>query len=1529
MKIAKTCCCTLAVTICVASRAAVVDLGGATVNKNASEFTAAFKDNEIQNGTVNLSEGLWSNVGTYTIGTNATVICGQEQSLTYNYNLTIKNGGVYHQTANRFFIPFYYGTSSFTLDNGTLISDDGSNSNYSQAVNIGYLFCHNYNDSNGKNVTTKAVLTNGSTLSLTAGQLQFAGARKGANKKVNTSKTDFAVTNSTINVATKQIQLGIDQNSWMTDSANSYVKAIFGPGADITCKQIYAMPYPSPSVTFDGATVHWVEGGNSFIGHTTGVGDMYTIDSLGLTVDIPSGKALTCDSNASSLKGSGGITKIGDGSITWNRVSSNGSQGMTFTGPLVVSNGTWVSTLGYAASAFRADGGRLSLSGALTAANVALAATEGGTLTLAGATLTDASPDMTLAGGGTTDYFTRDGAVGSYSLDSLTLGEGAVLNLDADATDADTISATTTNITATAANPVTINLNFTTAPAPGQTFTFFATDDATKFTVVPKLSSLTIPHELSVVGGFLVMTVTAEDYIWNGTKTNWDDADAWTKGGANATWSDGNNAIFNAANATATLAADAAASKVEFTAEATVNGTATLTAPVVAVAPGVSATISAPIAGSLTKTGAGTLTLTSSRTSSRTTVSEGTLVMADGATIDPAKLTLGTDPAKPVTFDYDGKSMHADSASYLVAGMDVTLTNVTFSYTGDIDLGGNNLPATFTVAKNAELFNTVRFSRWNTATGGTNTFNLAGGTLRCEGTSDYWIMQGTLAGRLNFNVTDGGLVELGGSVRALTCRDAVNGSTDYQSPELHMNVVDSTLRLRNEKNLWLGYDPNTQPSATPTFVLAATNSVFDITGEIIVGNNATGLATGGSYTAEFVDCVVTTKNIRVYADRPLNRARFDGTTIAFTIDGTISAPDGDSKWITAGAGGLVLDTQAHRVSLGASIGGVGGLTVKGGGKVTMTVAPAYSGVTTVEVGTTLVIPSLDAFTGGFATTVATSAPLPEGAYPYIVIDGEGTLPASLLEDLVAPAGCRFVRTRDGKNILCISGNPTPTWIGGATGSLSVDANWSTGFVPDSGACVIGNATAANLEKGDTFAATSITFPADSAPVTIAGDFTTLASIVNRSSANMTFTGFVDFGANNINVTQTAAVSDTSTVAVSGGCVVFAGGVRGQDIENHAVLTGHYTLTKNDAFYAMSRLTVNTNSTLFVKKTDQIHELDIRAGATFTVESASHGWARDGTLNQHRLWCWNRGEFIATNYTFTGSNKMWLGGYLSTDNGRAGNVNPGLKIGTVNSTGSGVIWLHAYGGSETSSIHIGTGGIKLTSSGYVGIENSSHTMTLCPWNADYVIGRGSNANYDLRLATGNISLVLQTTDEGDTARTVTLNGRVSTEGHADTTITVKGAGTNVVNSASPLMVGTYAVTDTATVALNNGAGFANGTVSVGGTATLAVGESGTASVSNLTLAAGATLGFNFTERATAPVLVATSATLPATVKVKVSAADGKRAKGGIHVLTFGGAFTGANVVLAEGHPDWAKGVSVNADGNIVLDVKMLGTVVIVR
>lgn len=1540
VKFAKTClAAALALGAAGTTLAAVVDLGGASVTKTGAEFKAAYNNNTIENGTVTVSsahdnENMAS--GVYTIGNGATLT---SDIIHQNGNLTLTVAGGTYISTGYITMPFRYGNQVLVLDNGVLShTSSATASGVPQTVNIGYTW-NNKDSSKGKDISARAVVVNGSRFEMTQSGNLGLGMNKAHERKINTMKVDFAVTNSTVFVSSGQIVMSGTDNAWISDTANSYVHAVFGPGADLTFKQIYANgSYPAPSAIFDGATIHWVTGGNSFIGQTGSVsGDIYEIQENGLTVDIPEGGALSCDVNSSALKGDGGIVKVGNGSITWNKITSSGSGRHLFTGSLVVSNGTWSSSVGYAASAFKVDGANstLALSGSLTAASVVLAATDGGTLTLAGATLTDASPDLTLAGGGTTDYFTRDGVIAAYMLDSLTLGEGAVLDLDADATGADTISATTTNIMATAAHPVTINLNFTAAPAAGETFTFFATDDAAKFTVTPKLGSLTVPHEISISDGILVMTVTADDYTWNGSQTNWGDADAWTKDGAAATWADGNNAIFNTANTTAALAANAAASKVEFSADATVDGTATLTAPVVAVASGVSATISAPTAGALSKIGAGTLTLTQNRTD-QTTLSEGTLAMPNGATLDPSKLTLGTDPAKPVTLDYGGQTLSSNPTAYLGAGMDVMLTNGTFSHTGEVRFDDSNSPSTLTIASNAVLSTT---SRYFINTSGEKTINIVGGefdlsTLSGSG-QNVWLMQNS-SGCLRINATDGAVIRANGYLQTASGHDSAG-----LSPKVDWVMVDSMLSITG-RGLYLG-NRGSQGSfsnhpVTPECRFSMTNGVFNAQEGIFLGNNPTENTSqhGGWYIAEFDNCIVTAKQCRVYGDRPASRIHFNGTTLVANGDG--------ENWITAtefaegatpvtiGADGLVLDTNGKTMSVKASLGGTGGLTVKGGGRVTMTVAPAYSGVTTVEAGTTLVIPSPDAFTGGFASAVAASATLPEGVYPYIVIVGEGTLPASVLEDLVAPEGCRFVRTGDGKTILCISGNPTPTWIGGATGSLSVDANWTTGFVPDSGACVIGNAMAASLEKGDAFAAESITFPADSASVTIAGDFTTLSSIVNNSTANMTFTGFVDFGNGNIDVTETATYND-STRAISGGCVVFAGGVRGVDVANHTIFTGSYTLTKTGKFNFTTsgngRAILNTNATLNVKSTDQIHELYIKSGATFHTETASHGWSGSGAT--HRLWLWNEGTFFADSYLLDGNGQMWLGGLISNATNADMNKNAVLKIETATVNSNGQLWLHGYNSSgEALTTYIGAGGLNIASgkTGYFGVENKNHTSTIRPLDSDFTIGRGSNANYDFRLANEAIQFAIHTTDEDETARTVTLNGRITTENHADTTITVKGTGTNVVNSTSPLMVGTYAVADTATVVLNNGAGFANGTISVGGTATLAVGESGTASVNNLTLAAGATLGFNFTERAAPPVLVATSATLPATVKVKVSAAEGKHVKGGAHVLTSGGAFAGANVELAEDCLDWVKGVSV-VDGEIVIDVKAIGTIIIVR
>ena len=51
-------------------------------------------------------------------------------------------------------------------------------------------------------------------------------------------------------------------------------------------------------------------------------------------------------------------------------------------------------------------------------------------------------------------------------------------------------------------------------------------------------------------------------------------------------------------------------------------------------------------------------------------------------------------------------------------------------------------------------------------------------------------------------------------------------------------------------------------------------------------------------------------------------------------------------------------------------------------------------------------------------------------------------------------------------------------------------------------------------------------------------------------------------------------------------------------------------------------------------------------------------------------------------------------------------------------------------------------------------------------------------------------------------------------------------------------------------------------------------------------------------------------------------------GGPKVLTTCGGFTAEKVTLVDGAPKWVRGLSV-VDGNIVLDVKPMGTRVIVR
>ena len=118
-------------------------------------------------------------------------------------------------------------------------------------------------------------------------------------------------------------------------------------------------------------------------------------------------------------------------------------------------------------------------------------------------------------------------------------------------------------------------------------------------------------------------------------------------------------------------------------------------------------------------------------------------------------------------------------------------------------------------------------------------------------------------------------------------------------------------------------------------------------------------------------------------------------------------------------------------------------------------------------------------------------------------------------------------------------------------------------------------------------------------------------------------------------------------------------------------------------------------------------------------------------------------------------------------------------------------------------------------------------------------------------------------------------------------------------------------------------------------TLEVASSGTVTLTgDLSLADGTALAFNFTDQSTPPQLALSSGntlTASGAVTVKVSATGIDRPKAGEHVLTTCGGFdaAGVTVALAADAPKWVRGLSVNGDGNIVMDVKPKGTMIIVR
>ena len=561
---------------------------------------------------------------------------------------------------------------------------------------------------------------------------------------------------------------------------------------------------------------------------------------------------------------------------------------------------------------------------------------------------------------------------------------------------------------------------------------------------------------------------------------------------------------------------------------------------------------------------------------------------------------------------------------------------------------------------------------------------------------------------------------------------------------------------------------------------------------------------------------------------------------------------------------------------------------------------------------------------------------------YALFSTTSALPAGFDAkiDIVLPDGSsatrRLYTADNGKLNLVLGDGPLPfVWTGAADdgNKMNTPGNWLSGTVPPAGATVFIPATAGTLDNDiGGFAPASVTFGYGDGEVSITGGnaITGIAAITNLSSSSHAINVPVSFNGE-ILVVQGAMSWDQRERP----SIRFAGGVTGTTFASGTAryLNGYFTLTTGESWTATdggsTRWGLLADSSLTTPEATDTCELAL--GQTSSGGAFTAGVVRTSS----RLLCWNYGEYVVTNeLEVTLSDSVLHCGWDNISQGKFkfekmtlnGEYDQPFKFGTDNSsttdTGHQYFYIGedglCFGSDVNKSLRYETGG-----------RQNNMTVHLNPWHGDYTIHKKDAADDEHDFYVSTVSY-FGTTDENGNACTVTADAIFNSGSNG--AMHIDGSGKFVVNAENKCSCAAT-VHDGATLAINAGKKVTTGEIAVNNGATLEVAQSGTVTLGEaLTLHDGAALGFNWTERATAPVLDLTGKTVTfgegKTIKVKVSTADGiTKPKSGANVLTSGGGFTDVNVSLADGSPDWALGVSVNDDGNIVLNVKPNGVVIL--
>ena len=538
---------------------------------------------------------------------------------------------------------------------------------------------------------------------------------------------------------------------------------------------------------------------------------------------------------------------------------------------------------------------------------------------------------LTVGDNTTLRWFDQDGAVSlTCGFTSLALGAGSTVYLNGDATGVDALPATVTT-SATSDNPATVNIDFSEMPNTGRTFNLFAVDDIAKLNIKPMFGSLAVPHSVSIKDGVAVLTITADDFVWNGTKPNWNDEGAWTKGAEGAKWTDGNNAVFSIHNSTAILDGSASVAELHFSANAEISAKegeespSLLTASNIIVDEGVTGSISAELAQDIEKTGSGTLELSRSREGKTTKVSDGTIKFTDG--VDVGDLVLGTDVNKSVALDYSGNKLTGKINSYMniatSSGGNATLKNGEYQYTETLRVWNGFL----TIADDATVTMDSSANRW-VCVGGNN----ADSESATDVDARLIIDGGSLTNNTGSHLGVGDF----GSAPSKATMIVKNGGT-------YVGKSNAYIAQGAEGHLIVDGEGSSVTVSTLYFNGEARNEAGE--------NGYVSVTNGG---------LIAVKGITRNKGNANGYFNFDGGTLKASASGTLIASH-DKLFVNVNSEGGTIDNNGFDVTITEDLTGAGELTLAGEG--TTTIAGKLEvGALKVSKGAKLAFSSLNADT---------------------------------------------------------------------------------------------------------------------------------------------------------------------------------------------------------------------------------------------------------------------------------------------------------------------------------------------------------------------------------------------------------------------------------------------------------------------------------------------------------------------------------------------------------------------------------------